>query len=147
MTVSRRALCVAYAVIALCALVGTWGNNLAYLGLGYADANATFWKDTMANAASRSITVDIGFLTLAVFTWMVLEARRLAMRGVWLYLLFGMVVAISVTGPLFLVHREIALARREPGAPAGRLHPLDAAGLLALAIFTIAFAARTLVRH
>jgi hypothetical protein len=31
MSVSRRALCVAYGVIAVLALIGTWGNNLPYL--------------------------------------------------------------------------------------------------------------------
>ena len=52
---------------------------------------------------------------------MVLEARRLGMRGVWLYLLFGMLVAISVTVPIFLINRERALAQREPSSAAGTL--------------------------
>ena len=52
-------------------------------------ARTTFWQETLVNPASRLITVDVFFLGLAVFVWMVLEARRLGMRGVWLYLLFG----------------------------------------------------------
>ena len=35
MPISRKALCIAYGLIALLALVGTWGNNVAYLGLGF----------------------------------------------------------------------------------------------------------------
>src|ERR1044071_613284 len=115
MPISRKALCTAYGLIAVLALIGTWGNNLAYLHLGFLQANLTFWPVTLVNAASRSITVDIFFLGLAVFIWMVLEARRLGMRYVWLYLILGMLIAISVTVPVFLINRERALAAREIG--------------------------------
>jgi hypothetical protein len=43
------------------ALVGTWGNNIAYVGLGFIGTNVAFWQDTLANPASRSITVDLFF--------------------------------------------------------------------------------------
>ena len=130
MPISRKALCFAYGLIALLALVGTWGNNVAYMGLGFVETNITFWRETLANPASRSITVDLFFLGLAMFVWMVLEARRLGMRGVWLYLLFGMLVAISVTVPIFLINRERALAAREPASAGGTLGPLDIIGLV-----------------
>ncbi|MEQ1439752.1 DUF2834 domain-containing protein [Fontimonas sp. SYSU GA230001] len=146
MTVSRKALCVAYGLIALLALVGTWGNNLAYLGGSFVEANRAFWSDTLANPASRSITADLFFLVLAVFVWMVLEARRLRMRGVWLYLLFGSLVAISVTVPVFLILRERALATAQPGDRAGTLHPADVAGLVVVAALTLAYTAVTLLR-
>jgi hypothetical protein len=140
MPISRKALCVAYGLIALLALVGTWGNNVAYLGLGFVETNVTFWRETLANPASRSITVDLFFLGLAMFVWMVLEARRLGMRGVWLYPLFGMLVAISVTVPIFLINRERALAAREPSSAAGTLSVPDIAGLVlvtaAIAVYT-----------
>jgi uncharacterized protein DUF2834 len=140
MSISRKALCVAYGVIALLALVGTWGNNVAYLSLGFVGANTAFWEGTLVNPASRSITVDLFFLGLAVFVWMVLEARRIRMRGVWLYLLFGMLVAISVTVPIFLINRERALAAREPASAAGTLSAPDIIGLVlvtaAISIYT-----------
>jgi hypothetical protein len=144
MSISRQALCAVYGLIALLALVGTWGNNVAYLSLGFADANATFWQETLVNPASRSITVDLFFLGLAVFVWMVLEARRLGMRGVWLYLLFGMIVAISVTVPIFLINRERALAKREPSSAAGTLGVFDIAGLAAVTVAITAYTAVTL---
>lgn len=146
MTVSRKALCTAYALIALLALVGTWGNNLAYLDVGFVGANRSFWTDTLANPASRSITADLFFLLLAVFVWMVLEARRLRMRGVWLYLLFGTFIAISVTVPIFLINRERALAAAQPGDAAGTLHPVDIVGLAFVAALTLAYTAVTLLR-
>ena len=132
MSISRKALCVVYGLIALLALVGTWGNNVAYLSLGFVGANTAFWQETLANPASRSITVDLFFLGLAVFVWMVLEARRLGMRGVWLYLLFGML----------LINRERALVQRESSGVAGTLSVFDIAGLAAV---TVAIAAYTVV--
>ena len=145
MPISRKALCVAYGLIALLALVGTWGNNIAYLSLGFVGANMTFWQETLATPASRSITVDLFVLGLAMFVWMVLEARRLGMRGVWLYLLFGMLVAISVTVPIFLINRERALAQREPSSAAGTLGVFDIAGLAAVTVAITAYAAVTLL--
>jgi hypothetical protein len=144
MAISRKALCAAYGLIALLALVGTWGNNVAYLSLGFVGANKTFWQETLANPASRSITVDLFFLGLALFVWMVLEARRLGMRGVWLYLLFGMLVAISVTVPIFLINRERALAAREPASATGTLSTLDLAGLVLVTAAIVIYAAITL---
>ncbi|MFA5941825.1 MAG: DUF2834 domain-containing protein [Sinimarinibacterium sp.] len=75
MNVSRTDLCTAYGLIAILALIGTWGNNVAYLDAGFIDANTRFWSDTLVNPASRSITADLFFLLLAVLVWMVLEAR------------------------------------------------------------------------
>jgi hypothetical protein len=90
--IPRRFLCGLYATIALVALVGTWGNNLAYLNLGPIGGTVYFWQETMSTPASRSITVDIFFFALAVAVWMVMEARRLHIRGVWLYLVFGLLM-------------------------------------------------------
>lgn len=144
MSISRKALCLAYGLIALLALVGTWGNNVAYLSLGFVGANTAFWQATLVNPASRSITVDLFFLGLAMFVWMVLEARRLGMRGVWLYLLFGMLVAISVTVPIFLINRERALAAREPSSAAGTLSSPDIIGLVLVTAAISVYAAITL---
>ena len=132
MPLSRKALCLIYAVVALIAFVGTWGNNLAYLDQGLLQANVRFWLDTLANPASRSITIDIFFLGLAVFIWMLLEARRLGMRGVWWYLILGIGVAISVTVPVFLINRERVLAEREPSSSAGSLSRTDVVGLVSV---------------
>jgi hypothetical protein len=145
MKIGRKALCVAYGVIGVLALIGTWGNNIDYLNLGFLGANVRFWTDTLANPASRSITVDLFFMGLAVFVWMVLEARRLGMRGVWLYFVFGVVIAISVTVPLFLINRERALAARESSSTAGTMSLGDVAGLIALCVAFVAYTTVTLV--
>ena len=74
-------LCYVYGLIALVAFIGTWGNILVYLDIGFIGATVLFWKETLVNPASRFITVDILFLGLAVIVWAVLEARKLGIRG------------------------------------------------------------------
>lgn len=143
MNVSRKALCIVYGVIAVVALIGTWRNNLQIQATGLIDANVQFWGGTLATPASRSITVDIMWLGLPAMIWMVLEARRLKMRLVWLYILGGTLIAISFTFPVFMIQRERALARA--GAPAGELHIGDIIGLAvfcAIALVYTVFAIR-----
>ncbi len=112
MTVSRKALCVIYGLIGLIAFVGTWGNMLGVLrGQGFWGGTIKFWQDVLVNEASRFLTVDILFLGLAIVLWMLLEARRLKIPSVWLYVIFGLFIAISLAVPLFIdLHREIKLA-------------------------------------
>ena len=62
-----------------------------------------FWRETLATPASVSITVDLFLFGLAAVLWMVVEARRLGIRYAWLYVIGAMLVAISVTVPLFLI--------------------------------------------
>ena len=119
MTISRRVLCVVYALVGLVALVGTWGNNIDYLDLGIVGANIHFWQETLVNPASRSITVDILCLALAAIVWMLLEARRLSMRGAWLWVLLRRVCRDGCG--VSLVHgpsRTGAGETREPTATA-----------------------------
>jgi hypothetical protein len=139
MRISRTILCIAYGAIGLVALIGTWGNNAAYLDLGIVAANLHFWHETLVNPASRSITVDILLLSLAVIVWMLLEARRLSMKGVWLYVLAGLFIAISAAFPAFLIHRERILARREDSIQAGSLTPADLIGLAVLAVAMMSY--------
>lgn len=127
MTSTQRMLCGLYGLIALVALVATWSQNLAYFGGGSAHAFPAFLADLRVNPAARSISVDIALFFFAAAALMVFEARRVGARFVWVYIVAGMFIAISVTFPLFLIAREVALARGEaPGGSPGRW---DLAGL------------------
>jgi len=139
MKVSRSALRVVYALTGLVALVGTWGNNIEYLDLGIVGANIHFWQETLVNPASRSITVDILCLALAAIVWMLLEARRLSMRGAWLWVLFGVFVAMGAAFPWFMVHRELVLERREASSSAGTLSAADIFGIVLVGIAVLAY--------
>ncbi|MGH6648313.1 DUF2834 domain-containing protein [Aquabacterium sp.] len=145
MTLSPRQklLCWAYALIALWALLGTWGHNLGYMSLGLVGANLRFWQDTLVNPASMSITVDIALLSLAVWVWMIAEARRLRLRGVWWYVLASLFIAVSVAVPVFLIQRERAKARLGEGRGDPGLLGGDWAGLALLALVVAGYTVRS----
>jgi hypothetical protein len=130
---SSKVLCAAYGAIAVAALIATWSQNVAYLHKpsGFVD----FWVATKVNPASRSITVDLLLVFVAATIWMVIEARKHGVRFVWLYVVGGGLIAISVTFPLFLIARELRISGTEPT----RLGPVDTAALALLAAATVLF--------
>lgn len=139
MSAQHRWLIWFYALVAVAALIATWGQNLEYVwATGEVSALNQFLPDLKANPASRSISVDIGLFLLAAAAFMVIEARRLGVRFVWLYILFGFLVAISVTFPLFMIARELRIAAQPERGGAWALTAGDAIGL---AIVTAAVAA------
>jgi hypothetical protein len=147
MTISRKMLCVTYALIGVVALVGTWGNIVPLAKRqGFWGAQWQFWQDVLVNESSRFITVDVLFLGLAVLIWMVLEARRLGIPGVWLYVVFSVLIAISVAFPLYLIHRERRLAAREPNTAAGTLKALDVVGIVLFGVGCTAYGVIALSR-
>ena len=149
---SRQLLCWVYAAIALVALVGTWHQNLSYLRpdeglvLGFVAATGRFWTETLANPASTSITIDLGLFLVAASVLMVVESRRLAIPFVWIYIVLGLLVAISVTFPLFLIARERRLAAVGEATADGVAMSPDSLGLAALGVGMGVFTLWTLVR-
>ena len=123
-------LCGLYGLIALAALIATWSQNIAYFGGGAANAFPQFLQELRVNPASRSIGVDIALFLYAAAIWMVFEARRVGVRFVWAYIVGGLLIAISVTFPLFLIAREAALSKGV--AAGGRPRMLDIIGLVLL---------------
>ncbi|MGH3532605.1 MAG: DUF2834 domain-containing protein [Mycobacterium sp.] len=132
MPTSRKLLCAAYITIAIAALIATWSQNVAYGN--FASFFKDFIVDTKVTPASRSITVDILLFFLAAAIFMVVEARKRGVRFVWAYIVGGMLVAISVTFPLFLLAREL----RPATADAGRLKGVDVILLTVLTALTAA---------
>ena len=148
---SRLILCLVYALIALVALVATWHQNLSYFRagesvLGFVFATGRFWRETFATPASTSITADLGLLLLPLCVLMIIEARRLGVRFVWLYIIGGLLVAISVTFPLFLIARERRLAVRNEADDQLGLTRGDLRGLLALVAAAAVLVVLTLLR-
>lgn len=137
MVIPRSRLAFFYGLLAFVALLATWNQNLHYFGGGAAASGGlgAFVKDTFANPAASSITLDLGILVLAVAIWMVLEARRLGMPYVWLYIVGAFLTAISVTFPLFMLMRERRLATLGQVQPA--ITGADAIGLALVAVPTL----------
>lgn len=146
MSPSRKFLCAVYALLAVVALVGTWSHNVAYLGGGFLEANRRFWLDTLVTPASISITVDILVFAFAANLWMVLEARRIGLPYVWLYVLAGLLIAISAAFPLYMIHRECVLSKRGESALPLALRAADIVGLAVLGLGCVAFVFGTLAR-
>ncbi|GAM97612.1 hypothetical protein U91I_01239 [alpha proteobacterium U9-1i] len=138
MTQSQRTLIAFYALVAIAALITTWGQNIAYFGDGLFAAFQSFALEAKANPASRSISVDIGFFLLAASAFMVIEARRLGVRFVWLYILGGFLIAISVTFALFMIARELRIARQPERGGAWSLTVSDLIGLALVAAAVLA---------
>jgi Terpene cyclase DEP1 len=133
---ASKTLCAVYAVVSIAALVATWSQNAAYFdnpGRFLVD----FLNDSRVTPASRSLTVDILLFFLAAGILMVVEARKHGVRFVWLYILGGCAIAISVTFPLFLIAREMRVGRTEET----RLGAVDAA---LLAVFAVVVAGLTI---
>ena len=146
MEIPRSRLTFVYGAIALLALLATWNQNLHYFGgdaAGGASPLVAFWKATFANPAAASITLDLLLLVVAVTIWMVLEARRLGIPFVWLYVVGGILIAISVTFPLFMMARERRLAVLGQVQPA--ISGADAVGLLLVGVPIVVLSVWSLV--
>lgn len=141
MTIPRKMLCGFYAVIAVAALIATWVQNAAYFPKG-AGFLKDFALDLKANPATRSISADIALFMLAAVVFMVIEARRHGIPYVWAYVLGGMLIAISVTFPLFMLMRERRLATLGQVQPA--ITAADAVGLLLVALPVLVISVRSL---
>jgi hypothetical protein len=136
---TSRNLCIFYGLVAIVALIATWSQNLQYAG-GALGPPMQYLLDLKANPAARSFTVDIGFFLLAAAGLMVAEARRLGVKLVWLYVIFGFVIAISVTFPLFLIAREMRLAKLESTPSALKLTWSDIVGLMLTTLVVLGMA-------
>lgn len=110
MKTADKMLCVFYGLVAVGALFATWSQNLAFFALPDNGGLPGFIRMAYANPAAASISNDILFMCFAAFTFMVVEARRLGMRHVWLYLVLSCCIAVSVMFPLFLLARQRKLA-------------------------------------
>jgi predicted alpha/beta superfamily hydrolase len=69
------------------------------------------------------LSIDLLVVALAVVTFMLVEAKRLGMKRVWLYFLASGVTAIAFTFPLFMANRERKIL--ENRLAGGSLHRFD----------------------
>src|SRR4051794_37666874 len=129
MSRTRQLLCVFYGLISLTALILTWSQNLLYFQGPNPAGFVQYLLDLRVNSAARSFSVDIGLFLLAATALMTIEARKIGMKFVWLYVIFGFLIAISVTFPLFLIAREIRLAHAGGQGATVDLRPSDIIGL------------------
>ena len=133
MPASRKLLCVAYGAIAVAGLIATFSQGLAYSHEG-AGSLLAFFHDARLLPASRAQTSGLFLLGLAAVIFMVVEARKLGIKFVWLYLAAAYIVAISAAFPVFLIAREVQISKSD----APRLRAVDTILLAVIAILTAA---------
>lgn len=131
-SVSRKTLCVSYAIIAFVAFFGTWIHGLKYIQmkLGFWGFWREYYAQTFINPAGRANLVDLYLFGFTVFIGMVMEARRLKMKFIWFYPLLFLGIGISTFVPVFLILRERALAAQGGGTIGGTMTRFDVIGLI-----------------
>jgi hypothetical protein len=102
MTRDWSPLAIAYLVLAVAGLVGTW----IYNGIAIAQMNDFVTDLVTSGPAVSSITVDLLVAAVAGSVFIIVEARRLGMRFGWLYVVASGLTAFAFTFPLFLAMRQ-----------------------------------------
>lgn len=111
MTNQDKLLCAIYALISLLALPATWINNIAFMTQPSRNSMLDFLQAAYVNPAAASLSNDLLLLATAACIFMAIEGRRVGVRFVWLYIILSALIAISVTFPLFLLARQVKIAR------------------------------------
>jgi hypothetical protein len=102
-----RSLAWIYLGLAVAGAVLPWLANLAFIrSTGQPFDLALFVQQANANPAAQSLSRDLAVAATAVTLWMVVESRRLQMRGLVWVLLSCVTVAFAFGAPLFLYLRE-----------------------------------------
>ncbi len=100
--------------LAVAGLIGTWTFNV--LAIVQLRDFVGDWVNS--GPAVSSLTVDLLVVAVAGSVLIVVESRRLGMRGAWIYLVLSGLTAFAFTFPLFLAMRERRLVQRAADARA-----------------------------
>ena len=96
-----------YFTLAAIGLIGTAWFNIQ----GIRQSQGNFVAAWFANPATSSLSVDLLVTASAASIFIVLEGRRVGVRGYWIYVIASFVTAVGFTFPLFLAMRERRLDR------------------------------------
>ena len=103
----RPSLAWIYLALAVAGAVLPWLANLDFIrSTGQPFDLGLFVQQANANPAAQSLSRDLAVGATAVTLWMVVESRRLKMRGLVWVLLSCVTVAFAFGAPLFLHLRE-----------------------------------------
>lgn len=102
-------LMVFYGAFAAAGAIVPWYFNIRYMQESGLLTPQGWIAGGFINPLTGSITSDFLIGTIPVLVWMVVEARRLAMRHWWFYVVTTFLVAFAFACPLFLLMREVRL--------------------------------------
>jgi hypothetical protein len=113
-----------YLALAVAGGVLPWLANLAFIRTtGQPFDLGLFVQQANANPAAQSLSRDLAVGATAITLWMVVESRRLKMRGLVWVLLSCVTVAFAFGAPLFLYLRERRLQELAREAAPHQLEP------------------------
>ena len=96
-----------YLFLAIAGLIVPWYFNLQFMMQTYGAASGDgFMAQGLATPGAASFTSDLFIGGFAFTIWMIVESRRLKMKGIWLYLILTCLIAFAFTCPFFLFMRE-----------------------------------------
>lgn len=102
-----------YVIVSIVGLVTAWiFNGLAVVQGSDPDDYLAAWFSTPLDWV---LSLDLLIVAVAGSAFMVMEARKLGIKRVWLYILLSGVTAFAFTFPLFLAIRERKLQRLQLG--------------------------------
>ncbi len=112
LTRTDRLLCALYGVVAVVALIGTQIALFRHIADYDGNALTGFISDSVANPAATFGFIDLIAVAVAALVFIVVEGRRLRMRFLWAYVAATLLVAISVALPVFLLARQLEMAKQ-----------------------------------
>ena len=107
--------CLAYAVIAVVALVGTQWALVAGIRTTEGSYTQQMWADLTANPTVVFTSIDLFMVFLAAFLFIIVEGRRIAVRWWGIYAFLCLTIGVSFGFPLFLIARRLRLAGQNVG--------------------------------
>ena len=106
-----------YLALAMGGAIFPWLANAEFIrDYGQAFNLPQFIELANANPAARSLSRDLLIGATAVTIWIISEARRLKMRGLWIVLLGSVTIAFAFAAPFFLFLRERRLLEISRGS-------------------------------
>lgn len=100
-----------YLFFALLGLIIPWYFNYQFMMTGETFTPQKFIAAGMVSPLASSLTMDFMIAASALFTFMIVEGRRLKMKHMWILYVSTFLVAIAFSAPLFLYLRERKLVQ------------------------------------
>lgn len=83
-----------------------WYYNLQFMMTGETFTPQKFIAAGMVSPLASSLTTDFMICASALFTFIIVESRRLKMKNMWIIYVSTFLIAIAFAAPLFLYLRE-----------------------------------------